>query len=140
MSSESAIEHPGTVEKVLGDRIIVHLLAPPACGSCHAKSACGISESEEKSIEVIQPGTSVSEGEQVIVVMNKILGFKALSLGYIIPLLILLFALFLFSALLGSEALGGLISLSLVGIYYLLLYYSRERISPQFRFSVRKQS
>lgn len=138
VTGESVIEHPGTVEKILEDRIIVHLLAPPACGSCHAKGACGMTDSEEKIIEVFQPGKAVSEGDTVMVVLNKTLGFRALFLGYVIPLLILLITVFLFSELLGSEAFGALSALMLVGIYYIILYFSREKIETQFKFSLRK--
>ena len=138
MKRAEAIEHPGMVDTISGDRIRVHLLAPPACGSCHAKSACGISESEEKTVEVRQPGMGFSEGDHVMVVLTKTLGFKALSLGYIFPLLLLLASVFVFSYFLNSEAYGAFISIFMVGLYYLVLFLSRKKIDTQFTFSIRK--
>ncbi|MDE6858004.1 MAG: SoxR reducing system RseC family protein, partial [Alistipes sp.] len=42
------IEHSGVVECVEGATVRVRIVAGSACGSCKARSACGMSESQEK--------------------------------------------------------------------------------------------
>jgi len=138
MAGASEIEHSGRVEKITGNRVQVNFIAESACAACHAKEACSVSEMQEKSLEVPLPGFQIKEGEKVQVVLAQSLGFKALFLGYILPLVLIITALIIFTGIFESEGKAGLLSLLSVAIYYLILYLFRNKINKQFKFIIRK--
>jgi len=70
--------------------------------------------------------------------MQQSLGFKALFLGYILPLIVLVVSLFVFNALGFSESVSGLLSLAVLVPYYLMLYLFRKSIEKQFHFDIEK--
>lgn len=133
------ISHPGVVEKIEGQRVTVRVVPQQACSACHSKASCSISGDGEKYIEVQAPfGSSVVPGEQVQVSMELKSGFKALLLGYIIPLILLVVALFVVYYLSGSEALAALSSLTTLIFYYGLLYALRSKLQRKFTFVLEK--
>ena len=138
MAGTSEIEHPGRIEAIKGNRVRVSFIAESACAACHAKGVCSVSEMQEKSLEVPHPGYEIKEGEKIQVILARSLGFKALFLGYIFPLILIIAALVVFSRLFESEGKAGLLALLSVAIYYLILYLFRNRINKQFKFSIRK--
>jgi len=133
------IRHPGVVEKIDGKRITVRILPQQACSACHSKASCGISGDEEKFIEVQTPfGSTVLPGEQVLVSLKLESGFKALLLGYIFPLILLVAVLFALYYLSGSEGLAALSSLITLILYYGLLYAFRGKLQRKFTFGLEK--
>jgi sigma-E factor negative regulatory protein RseC len=96
-----------------------------------------MAEMQEKMVDVKnnQEGR-FSVGDNVNVVMKRSLGTKALLLGYIIPFLIIFISLIILVSIMNHEGLAGLISLSLVGPYYLFLYLKRDKIKRTFEFSI----
>ncbi len=92
----------------------------------------------DKVVEIGNQGIQVSRGDQVVVALQKSLGLRALALGYGVPLLLLIASLFLFSGIFKSEVLGGLFAIGLVGLYYLALYFLRNKIDKQFIFTLKK--
>lgn len=139
MAGTSEIEHSGRVDTISGNRVKVNFIAESACASCHAKGYCSVSEVKEKSVEVPYPGgMSLKEGEQVQIVLAQTLGFKALFLGYILPLILIIAALIVFTTLFKEEGKAGLLSLLVVAVYYFILYLFRKSIGRQFKFSIRK--
>ncbi|MBI5010801.1 MAG: SoxR reducing system RseC family protein, partial [Bacteroidia bacterium] len=79
----------------------------------------------------------VKEGDTVTVSMKQYTGFTALFLGYIMPLLIVLTFLILLALIGYSELIAGLLSLSTLLPYYLVLYFMRNRINDKFIFSLK---
>jgi len=133
------IRHPGVVEKIEGQKITVRVVPQQACSACHSKASCSISGDGEKYIEVQSPfDSSVVPGEQVQVSMKLESGFKALLLGYIFPLILLVAVLFVLYYLSGSEALAALSSLITLILYYGLLYALRSKLQRKFTFVLEK--
>ncbi len=131
------VRHPGIVEGVDGNTVHVRIESQAACGHCHAKSHCGMAESAEKLIEVTHPDPGqYAVGDPVIVSLEQSLGYKALLLGYIIPFLILIIALFVVALTTGNEGLAALVAVLLMGPYYLLLYRYRHRLRKTFHFRI----
>jgi sigma-E factor negative regulatory protein RseC len=137
MHSGDPIEHTGIIRKIDGTKIQVSFSVQSACSSCHAKGVCSAAGMEDKSVDVIDSGNFVT-GEKVKVILKKSLGYKALLLGYVLPFLILLFALMLFTVLLDNELLAGIYSLFLLLPYYLILYFYRGQIRKKFSFVIQK--
>ncbi|MEE4178325.1 MAG: SoxR reducing system RseC family protein [Bacteroides sp.] len=132
------IEHPGIVDHLDGGQAYVRIQAQAACGSCHAKSYCGMAEVTDKVVEVcLEPDERVEAGQQVTVTLKRSLGFRALFLGYLLPFLILLASLFILMALTGNEGFSALVSLALMVPYYGILYFNREKIRSIFTFRIK---
>ncbi len=132
------ITHKGIVEKIEGNTVFVSIVSHSACASCTVKGACNVSEMENKLIEVKGADTSLYKlRDEVEVYMAQSLGTKAVFLGYLLPFIILVGALIIFSALLDNEGLAGLFSILLLVPYYTVLHFSRDRLRKTFEFKLR---
>ncbi len=140
MTNKSDIEHLGRIDSIHGDQVIVNFITQSACASCHAKGACSAADMQEKEIKLKYPEFQVKSGDQVWVILKQSLGFKAVFLGYILPLIVLLVILFSLTPVLESEGKAGLASLGVLVIYYATLYIFREKIDKQFIFTLKQIS
>lgn len=138
MAQSQEIEHLGKVEQVSEGVVKVSFISHSACGSCHSKGVCTVSDTQEKLVDIYNPKVSVKVGEQVMVILKRSLGYKALFLGYVLPLILVLAFLITMTNILGSEAKAGLISLLGLAIYYGVLYLTRDTINKQFKFTLKK--
>ncbi|MGM0530270.1 MAG: SoxR reducing system RseC family protein [Bacteroidota bacterium] len=132
--ARDVIEHKGRIDSIEGNRIRVHFVTMSACSNCHAKSVCSASGMENKEIEVTDYSNRFQEGEEVKVLLKQSLGFKALFFGYVLPFLLLLFALFSFSAIFTNEVVVGLLSLGILVPYYMIIYHKRNYFQKSFTF------
>ena len=138
MSNSKSVEHKGRIESINGNKISVSFIAYSGCASCHAKSYCSPSNMEEKSVEVTDFSNQYTVGEDVYVVMNQNLGFKAIWLGYIQPLLFVILTLIILTEITGKEALSGLVAIAILIPYYLTLYLFRKKLKQSFTFTIQK--
>ena len=137
MTVNETITHPGVVEEVEDAKVFVKILSQSACSSCHAKGMCSVAEVEEKTVEVVSAeGRNYKPGDHVTVRMEKSLGKKAVFLGYLLPFILLMATLILMISLTSNEGLSAIVSLLILGPYYLLLYLLKDRLSRQFRFRI----
>ena len=138
---DNRIEHNGIVEDVKADCVQVKILQVAACAECKAKSLCSTSESKEKVIEVKGRGVGngISVGEQVIVFGSMQMGWTALRVAFIYPMLILI-AVGLGSMVVLSLSEGMSLLLMFIGVllYGLVVYGLRDRIERRFSFSIEK--
>ena len=125
------------------DYISVEIVNKSACAACHAKGVCGASDEAVKVVEVAQDITTLTEdyqvGETVNVVMSSAMGTQAIWLAYVVPLLVLMLSILVFSLCGAGEVLMGLGSLGAVALYYLGVFFYRKKISKIFIFSIEKQ-
>ena len=132
------IEHPGIIEKMEGGKVTVRIESRSACGSCHGRSHCSMSDMEEKTVEVQTTGMNgFRAGQSVILTLERSLGFKALVLGYIIPLIILIAGILLMMLITRNEALSALTGIFLLVPYYFWIYQIREKLRGHFHFRIR---
>lgn len=131
------IIHPGIVDHLQENKVFIRILSQSACSTCHAKGACAVSDMEEKIIEVDEPhGRTLRPGELVNVKMKQSMGTRAVLLGYVIPLVILVFSIIVFVMFFNNEGLAAILSLLLLVPYYLVLYLLRSRLKQQFKFTL----
>lgn len=136
----SVITHPGVVERVEGHIVLVRIESQAACGHCQAKSHCGMVESVDKLLEIEHPQPyRYAPGMPVQVSLKQSLGYKALFLGYLLPFLIMLIALFAVALATGNEALAALVAVVLMAPYYALLYRYRHKLRKTFHFYIQDQ-
>lgn len=138
-NSGDIIEHQGEIIEIGIDYIMVEIISQSACSSCNAKSMCSMSEAESKVVEVENKGYEMFEvGETVNVILRKSLGFKALYISYLIPLLILILILLSLSSFGIGELTTGLSIIIALAIYYIGVYLLRDRFKREFVFTIEK--
>lgn len=130
------VDHLGRVQEINSDEITVCIISQSACAACHAKGACGLSDSTEKMITVLKPNHNLKVGESVRVIIKQSMGFKALFVGYILPFITVLAVLITLTLFNVSEGKAGLASLTVLAPYYLALYFFKDRISDHFIFEL----
>lgn len=136
-STKDNISHPGIVEQVTDDKIIVKIIAMSACSSCHAKGMCNVADMEEKVIEVKKhPHEDLKSGDEVRVTMKTSQGSKAVLLGYIFPFFLMIGILLLVLFLSEDEGLAGLSAILILIPYYWLLYIYRNKLKKTFSFTI----
>ena len=136
MASGSII-HPGIIESVTGDKVSVRILSQSACSSCHAKGACSVADIEEKVIDAeFNPSGNWKPGDEVMVKMEESLGRKAVLMGYVLPLVVLVVSIVVFLSLLNHEGLAALLSILMLVPYYFILFLFRKRLQKEFRFRI----
>jgi sigma-E factor negative regulatory protein RseC len=84
MENKASVAHEGVIEKITPETIVVRFVAYSACAACHVKGLCSVSDSEEKIVDVKNPGTGFSIGEPVEVLLAQKQGFKAAVRGYLL--------------------------------------------------------
>lgn len=129
--------HPGIIESVESDRVLIKILSQSACSSCHAKGACTIADVEEKIIEAEpDPEREWKTGDHVMVSMQESLGRKAVLMGYGLPFVVLLVSIIVFLAVLKHEGLAALLSILMLVPYYSGLYLFRKKLRKEFTFRI----
>ena len=131
-----AIQHDGTVKKVDANSVLVSITSCSACSGCHAEGMCGISGKEEKIIDVTGK-YNVSPGDTVTIMMERATGYKAVALSYLGPLALLIVSLIVLDSMSVNEAAAGLISVSLLLPYFVVLYLFRKSINRSFIFKLK---
>ncbi len=130
------INHDGIVQKSDDKSVTVSIISSAACSGCHAEGSCSMSGKEEKIIEV--PGRySVSAGDRVVVIMKQSMGYTALFLGYLLPLIIVIITLIILISVKTPELTAGLTSLAVLIPYYSALWFMRNRINEKFTFTLK---
>jgi positive regulator of sigma E activity len=136
MSTEGNIEHEGVVRDVDEKSLTVLLSPMTACSGCHSEKSCGMSGNTEKIVN-IQGRFHVKPGDHVVVTMKQSLGYSALFIGYLMPLLIVLLLLIILISLSVNELYAGLLSIGVLIPYYSALFFYRKYIDKKFSFTLK---
>ena len=115
----------------------MRILQASACSSCTARQLCRSSEAKEKVIEVRGHYPTLSAGDSVRLVGSVRQGMHASLLAYVIPLILIIAALFV-GVRLGGEAVGALAAMLVLALYFAVLRLLREKLERQFSFDVEK--
>ena len=131
------IKHEGIVSSISKDTITISLKGNVNCEGCKAQSACGVSDSNDKEIEVENPMQSFQLNESVDVVLKRELGLKAVFWAYVFPF-ILMFTVLVVTSFFLKEWVSGLISLSILIPYYFTLFVMKDTFKKAFQVSILK--
>jgi len=135
---EKYVSHKGRIAEITQEFTRVEIVSSSACAQCHAKSLCELSEFETKIIEVPTDGFAQRQvGDEVEVMMKRSMGLKAVWICYVIPLAVLMLMILLFSRISDSELVTGSAGISGVGIYYLVIWLFRDRLSQDCVFYIK---
>ncbi|MBV1923409.1 MAG: SoxR reducing system RseC family protein [Flavobacteriaceae bacterium] len=136
-ASNKSVLHDGVVTKITDDIITISLKGNINCEGCKAKMACGVSESTDKEIEVINNFSKIQLNENVEVALNKSLGLRAVFFAYVLPFILLLSVL-LISSNFVKEWLAGILSILVLIPYYTIIYLMKNSFKETFKFSILK--
>ncbi len=132
------IEHQGKIIDIRGEIIEISLQPTTACSTCHAKGVCAGSETNQRTILVNKSERDFCVGEPVIVKMADKIGYKAVVIAYVMPLVLITLSLILGETLLLTEWKTGLIVLSVLAVYFITLRLFRSPLSREITFIVEK--
>jgi sigma-E factor negative regulatory protein RseC len=134
------IVHEGKIVEMDKESISVEIVNKSACAACHAKGVCGASDEQVRTIVLPQTLATATAGYQVgdsvKLVLSASLGMKAVILAYGLPLLVLLVAILVFSALKLEQLYVGLFSLAAVAVYYIIFAIFRDKLDKEFVFHI----
>ena len=131
------MSHPGVVVGINDKDIEIEILSSSSCGSCGIKSACGMSEMTEKRLTVPKPDDKeFIVGQPVKIVMNTKQGNKAAVFAYLIPALLMIAMIVTLSNLNIKEWIAAIAGIGIVAIYYLILYFFRDKLRNEFKYDI----
>lgn len=133
------IKHAGVVDGVEGECVRVRILQSSACSACKVAAHCNASETKEKIIDVMDADAShYQKGDQVMVVADTAVGFRASLYGYLLPLILMVVTLVGVLAASHSEGLAALSALGILMPYYVLLFLMRNKLRNRLSFTLER--
>jgi len=135
---KNIVTHPGIIKKVESNKIEVTIMVTSGCASCEIKGACTVSDVEEKSVMVsVENADQFKIGQSITIEMKQSLGTWAVLLGYVFPFIVLFVGLIIFINIGLDQGLAGILALSLLLPYYLIIYSLRNYLGSRFNYSIR---
>lgn len=133
------IKHAGVVDGVEGECVRVRILQSSACSACKVAAHCNASETKEKIIDVMDADAShYQKGDQVMVVADTAVGFRASLYGYLLPLILMVVTLVGVLAATHSEGWAALSALGILIPYYVLLFLMRNKLRNRLSFTLER--
>lgn len=138
MSSKEKIQHEGFIRSLSQETLEVVIDSQSACAACHAKGACGMSDSKQKTIVVQRPEGDFSVGEKVLVCASSQNAYYSVFLAYIFPSLLIIATIFFIERSGNGEMTAAIASLCMLIFYFFCLYLFRNKISNKIKFTIEK--
>lgn len=133
------IKHAGVVDGVEGECVRVRILQSSACSACKVAAHCNASETKEKIIDVMDADAChYQKGDQVMVVADTAVGFRASLYGYLLPLILMVVTLVGALAATHSEGLAAVSALGILIPYYVLLFLMRNKLRNRLSFTLER--
>ena len=154
-SKRKMIKHDGIIIALHGDGTArVRIVQTSACSACKAKAMCASAESAEKEMTAVLLGDEQwAVGNEVEVMVQQKMGWKAVVLAYLLPFFVMLAVMFIGNGLLAigdgatgllgdeakREAVLGTVALCAMAVYYLVLGLFKDKLQREFSFTARKK-
>lgn len=133
----SDIKHDATINKIEANKVFAIITSKSACLHCQMKGACNLSDCQDKTIEIqVDNPNLFAIGDKVVVTLSENFAFWAVFYGYILPLILVLFALGICNYLNISELSSGLWSLLILLPYYLVLSLLKKHFRKKIQFKI----
>ena len=155
-SKRKMIKHDGIIIALNEDgTALVRIVQTSACALCKAKAMCASAESAEKEMTVVLLGDEQwAVGNEVEVMVQQKMGWKAVVLAYLLPFFVMLAVMFVGNGLLAMgdgatgllgdeakrEAVLGTVALCAMAVYYLVLGMFKDKLQKEFSFTARKRA
>ena len=155
-SKRKMIKHDGIIIALDEDgTALVRIVQTSACAACKAKAMCASAESAEKEMTVVLLGDEQwAVGNEVEVMVQQKMGWKAVVLAYLLPFFVMLAVMFVGNGLLAMgdgatgilgdeakrEAVLGTVALCAMALYYLVLGIFKDKLQKEFSFTARRKN
>ena len=152
------IKHDGIIIALNEDgTALVRIVQASACAACKAKAMCASAESVEKEMRVVLLGENgkvktennstqpYHVGDEVEVMVQQKMGWKAVVLAYLLPFFVMLAVVAVGSGIgnrisgIGEEVIGTL-ALCAMALYYIVLGLFKDKLQKEFSFTARKRN
>jgi sigma-E factor negative regulatory protein RseC len=133
-----SITHEGVIESISDKKLFIRLSRLPACADCHARGICPVPDTAGGELMVTDRAEGLEQGDRVVVSVTRPVAYKAVWLGYVLPLILVLATMILFTALRVEEWVSALLSVSVLAPYFILIRLLDRRIERSVTFSVSK--
>jgi positive regulator of sigma E activity len=127
------VSRNGRVIAVNGNTADIQIIQTSACASCHIKGICTAGEQSAKTVHVSHNG-GLQKDMAVRLDMEERFGWLGILFAFVLPLVVVVTALFALPGVTGSEELAALAGMALLLPYYGLLYLSRDYFRKIIRF------
>ena len=137
------IKHDGIIIALNGNgTTLVRIVQTSACAACKAKAMCASAESAEKEMTVVLLGDEQwAVGNEVEVMVQQKMGWKAVVLAYLLPFFVMLAVMLIGNALWAvREEILGTVALCAMAVYYLVLGLFKDKLQKEFSFTARKKN
>ena len=142
-SKREMIKHDGIIIALNRDgTALVRIVQTSACAACKAKAMCASAESVEKEMTVVLLGDEQwAVGNEVEVMVQQKMGWKAVILAYLLPFFVMLAVIFIGNALWNvREEILGTAALCAMALYYLVLGMFKDKLQKEFSFTAKKKN
>ena len=136
------IKHDGIIIALNEDgTALVRIVQASACAACKAKAMCASAESAEKEMTVVLLGDEQwAVGNEVEVMVQQKMGWKAVVLAYLLPFFVMLAVMFIGNAIWAvREEILGTVALCAMALYYLVLGMFKDKLQKEFGFTAKKK-
>ena len=136
------IKHDGIIIALNEDgTALVRIVQTSACAACKAKAMCASAESAEKEMTVVLLGDEQwAVGNEVEVMVQQKMGWKAVVLAYLLPFFVMLAVMLIGNAIWAvREEILGTVALCAMALYYLILGMFKDKLQKEFSFTARKK-
>ena len=154
------IKHDGIIIALNEDgTALVRIVQTSACAVCKAKAMCASAESAEKEMRVtlvyphpLPEGKGVNTahqtyavGDEVEVMVQQKMGWKAVVLAYLLPFFVMLAVVAVGSGIgnriagIGEEVIGT-VALCAMAVYYIVLGLFKDKLQKEFSFTAKKKN
>ena len=136
------IKHDGIIIALNEDgTALVRIIQTSACAACKAKAMCASAESAEKEMTVVLLGDEQwAVGNEVEVMVQQKMGWKAVVLAYLLPFFVMLAVMLVGNAIWAvREEILGTVALCAMALYYLVLGMFKDKLQKEFSFTARKK-
>ena len=136
------IKHDGIIIALNEDgTALVRIVQTSACAACKAKAMCASAESAEKEMTVVLLGDEQwAVGNEVEVMVQQKMGWKAVVLAYLLPFFVMLAVMLIGNAIWAvREEILGTVALCAMAMYYLVLGLFKDKLQKEFSFTARKK-
>ena len=153
-SKREMIKHDGIIIALNEDgTALVRIVQTSACAACKAKAMCASAESVEKEMTVVLFGEngkvktennsiqSYHVGDEVEVMVQQKMGWKAVVLAYLLPFFIMLAVMLIGNAIWAvREEILGTAALCAMALYYIVLGMFKDKLQKEFSFTAKKKN
>lgn len=135
---DSKTTHIGVIDSIKVNKMVVRVVQTSSCASCLMASHCHSVESRDKLIDVETNTSDFKIGDQVRVVIDSAIGYRALLLAMVLPLILLVGTITSVRLIGCSELFAALCGLGILLPYYMALRLMRSKIERTISLSAEK--